>query len=128
MATVDPSLSDVLRNIVADIQELMRSEIRFAKAELREEAGGIKSSAILIGAGALTGLYALFFALYSIVLALAIVLPEWAAALIVATILAVAGGIALFTGTGRFKRQHITPDRTIASIKENIEWAKQQTK
>jgi hypothetical protein len=56
------------------------------------------------------------------------VLPEWAAALIVATLLAMIGGIALYTGTSRFKRQHIAPDRTIESIKENIEWAKQQTK
>jgi uncharacterized membrane protein YqjE len=118
MATKDLSFSDLMKNIVADVQDLVRSEFRLAKTELREEAAGFKSPALLLGAGAITALFAVFFMLYALVYALAMVLPQWAAALIVAVLLAAAGAITLRLGVKRLKRVSMVPYRTIASVKE----------
>jgi hypothetical protein len=56
------------------------------------------------------------------------VLPWWAAALIVGAVLAIAGGIGISAGLARWKTVHAAPDKTIADVKENVEWLKRQTK
>jgi hypothetical protein len=55
-------------------------------------------------------------------------MPSWAAALIVGTALAVVAGMTLAAGLKRFKQIHPTPERTVETIKEKVEWAKQHTK
>ena len=49
MGLADRSVSDILQNIVRNMQEIVRSEVRLAKSEVREEAGRIKSTALLFG-------------------------------------------------------------------------------
>jgi len=128
MAAEDRSLTNLFQDIVRNVQEIMRSEVRLAKAEVREEAAKAKSSAILLGAGAASAGFAVLFLLLMIVYALTLVMPNWAAALIVAVVLAITASVLLTTGTKRFKQIHPTPERTVQTIKENVEWAKQQTK
>ena len=73
-------------------------------------------------------MFALLFLLLMIVYALSMIIPNWAAALIVAVGLAVVSGGSLSAGLKRFKQIHPAPERTVESLKENVEWAKQQTK
>jgi Flp pilus assembly protein TadB len=128
MATSDRSIAEVLQDILRNLQEIIRSEVRLVKTEAREEIGKAKSAGLLVGVGAVCGLFAAFFLLLTIVCALAIVLPYWAAALIVAVVLAIVASLVLNAGLKQFKRVHPVPDKTIESVKENVEWAKQQTK
>jgi uncharacterized membrane protein YqjE len=128
MAAEDRSLSVVLQDIVRNLQDILRSEVRLAKTELREEAVKAKSSALLTSAGAVTALFALLFLLFTIVYALSLVMPSWAAALIVGSVLAVFAALLLMAGVRRFKQIHPVPERTVGTLKENVEWAKQQTK
>ena len=128
MAATDRSFSDVLQDILRNLQDIVRSEVRLAKTEVREEAVKAKSAGLLTGTGAVCGLFAVFFLLLAIVYALTRVVPDWAAALIVAVILSIAAGVIVTAGVKRFKQVHPTPDKTIESLKENVEWAKQQTK
>jgi uncharacterized membrane protein YqjE len=128
MAAVDRSFSELLHDIIRNVQEIVRSEVRLAKIEIREEAVKTKASLVLLGAGALTGFFAILFLLLMIASALALVMANWAAALVVGAALAVAAGVMLMGGVKSFQRIHPTPQRTVETIKENIEWAKQQTK
>ena len=128
MAAGDRSFSGVLQDIIRNVQEIVRSEVRLAKTEILDEAAKAKSSALLLGAGAVTAIFAIFFLLLMIVYALALVVPSWAAALIVGAALAVVASVMLMAGVGRFKQIHPTPERTVETIKENVEWAKQHTK
>ena len=52
----------------------------------------------------------------------------WAATLVVAVVLAGAASVLIAGGFRRVKRIHPIPERTIASIKENIEWMKHPAK
>ena len=118
MSLSDPSFSTLLRNIIVDVQDLIRSEIRFVKADLWDQARGLRSASILIGAGTITALFALLFALCSLVLALALVLPPWAAALIVAAVLGAGGAYTLRSGIRRAKQVHVVPVLPQAKAKE----------
>ena len=46
------SVSDVLQDILRNLQDMVRSEIRLAKVEIREEARRAVSSGVWIAAGA----------------------------------------------------------------------------
>ncbi len=128
MSANERSISDVFQDIIRNIQEIVRSEVRLVKIEIRDETLKAKSAGLLIGAGAVTAIFAALFLLLTIVYALSIVLPSWAAALIVGVALAIAAAGTLSAGVKLFKRIHAKPERTVETLKENIQWAKQQTK
>ena len=128
MAAEDRSLSDILQDTIRNVQEIVRSEVRLAKTEIREEVAKAKSSTLLLGAGAVTAIFAVLFLLLTVVYGLALVMPSWAAALIVGAALTVVATLVLTIGLERFRQIHPTPERTVETIKENVEWAKQQAK
>ena len=128
MSGEDRSLSEVLHDIVRNLQDIVRSEVRLARTEIRDEAAKAKYSILLTSAGAVTALFAILFLLFTIVYALSLVMPSWAAALIVGSVLAVFAALLLMSGLRRFKQIHPVPERTVETLKENVEWAKQHTK
>ena len=127
MAAQERSIADVLQDILRNIQEIVRSEVRLAKSELGDEFTKVKASAPLLVVGAVAGLLAAFFLAWAAFYALALVLPQWGAALIVAGVLAIVGGMTLAAGVKALQRVQ-PPEQTIASVKENVQWAKQQIK
>jgi hypothetical protein len=128
MAAESRSLADIVQDAFHNVQEIVRLEVRLAKTEAREELTKAKASAITLGMGAVAGLYAGLFLLFAAVYALATIIPVWAAALLIGGVLALIATITLTSGIKQYKQIHPTPERTVETIKENIEWAKQQTK
>jgi len=128
MPANERSFSDVFQDIVRNIQEIVRSEVRLAKTEIRDEAVKAKSAGLLIAIGAVTAIFAALFLLLMVVYILSLVMPNWAAALVVGVACAISAGVTLSVGLRRFKQIHPTPERTIETLKENVEWAKEQTK
>ncbi len=128
MVEKDRSFSDVLQDIVGNVQDIVRSELRLAKAEIREEATKAKASSVMLGAGALIGFFAILFLLLTVVSGLALVVPVWAANLIVGGVLAAVASVMFPAGVKLFKQIHPAPEHTIESMRENVEWAKQQAK
>lgn len=125
--TGDRPFGELLKDVVANVQEIVRSEVRLAKAELSEETQKTIRAVGFLIAGGLLGLYALGFLLLSAVYALAVVLPDWLAPLLVALLVAVIAGALLMIGRNRLK--DISPfPKTVSSVKEDIQWAKDQTK
>jgi uncharacterized membrane protein len=118
-------MADILNDIFGNLQDIVRSEIRLAKAEVREDLRSAKSSALGLGIALLGSAFTALFLLLSGMYALSLIIPTWGAALCVALAMAVFSVAAfLITGRGTRARRDITP-RTAASIKENLEWAKQ---
>jgi len=128
MAANERTIADVLQDIVRNIQEIVRSEVRLAKTEVRDEAAKAKTAGILSAAGAITGIFGAGFVLLAIVYALSTVMPNWAAALIVGLVLAITAWAVLNAGLNRFRKVHATPERTMETLKENVQWVQQQTK
>lgn len=128
MPIADRSFADVLQDIVRNIQEIVRSEVRLAKAEISEEARKAKPAGVSIAAGAVLGLCAIVFGLLAAVYGLSTVMPNWAAALAVSMASGVVAALSTRAGLRQLTRIDPTPDKTIRSLKENLEWSKQQLK
>jgi len=119
-------LKEVVQGIIGNVQDIIRSEVRLAKAELADQAAQARSALTVMGVGALTGVYSVALLLVTSVLALATVLPAWMAALIVAAVTGIVAAILMRIGIGRLRTVHPTPERAIHSVKENVRWAKEQ--
>ena len=128
MSAPERSISAVLQDILGNFQEVVRSEVRLAKTEVREELAKTRTASALIGVGAVGALFCLLFLLWTAVYALSLVIPQWAAALCVAVAAGVVAVFAILAGVKRFKTINPAAPKTVASLKENIEWAKQQVK
>ena len=124
----DRSVSDVLRDILGNLQDIVRSEVHLAKAEFKTEAGHAASAAKPLIAGAVLSLYAGGLLLLALVLGLSLVLPAWMAALSVGALLSVLAGILIGKGRSRLRNVHLKPEKTTETIKEDIQWLKDQTK
>ena len=127
MAADERTFAEVMQDILHNVQDILRSEVRLAKTEIREEAIKVKAAVAILLVGAMGGVYAVLFLLLTTMFLMARSLPLWAAALIIGATLAVLAAITLSTGLKRLRQLKASPPRTIATIKENVEWAKQQT-
>lgn len=128
MTTNARSFSAVLQDITANVQDIVRLEVRLAKTEVREEVGKATSAATFLGVGAACGLLGAAFTLLAAVYGLALVLPLWAAALVVGVVLVLVAAVTVRMGLARWRRVDPVPDRTIRNVKEQIAWSKQQLK
>jgi uncharacterized membrane protein YqjE len=122
------SVPEVLHDIVGNLQIIVRAEFRLAKTELSEKVNAASKPAITLGAALLIGLYGCGFLLLSVVYALSRVMAAWAAALSVGGLLTIVGCVLAVSSRTKLKKLHATPDKTVRSLKEDAQWAKQQIK
>lgn len=124
----DRSFSDLIRGVISNLQNMIRSEVSLAKAELREEAGKAMAGAKSLGIAAVLGLYAGGFLLAALCMFLATIMPGWAAALAVGLVLGLTAFVLFRSGSKAMGEVSPKPEKTIASVKENVAWLKNQTK
>ena len=86
------SFTAVISSIFENVQDIVRSEARLIKSELRDEVVGMTQGAGWLVAGIATAFFAAAFLLGAVFFALSYIMPHWLAALIM-------GGILLF-GSG----------------------------
>ena len=117
----------LLRAIRDDMSLLARQQAELGKQEFKEIASEKAVGAGLLTAGAILGLFMLGFIAFAGAEGLAIVLPRWAAFLIVAGIFLILALIAVFGGREALKRP-AAPERTKQMVKEDVAWAKRRLK
>jgi len=127
MAEHTRSIGDVLKDIVDDVRQIVRAEMRLARVEIRELLGRARTGAMFVASAAVFGMMALGLLLLAAVFGLATVWPLWAAALAVGGGLAILGAVLCMAGMRHFRLLHMAPQKTIESVKENIQWAKTRT-
>ena len=122
------SVPEVLQDIVGNIEEIIRSEFRLAKAEVKQEASKAAPGLKMIVVGAAIGFYALGFLIFTLVMGLATMMATWLAAFIVGGILGLSALVLIASASKRLKQVNAVPERTIETMKENVQWAKNQIK
>jgi uncharacterized membrane protein YqjE len=125
---VERSIGSLVNDIVGNVQEIIRSEVRLAKAEVTEELTKASRAMIWLVAGVVLATMALGFLLLTIVYVLAHFFQPWVAALIVALGSGAIGGALAAMGATQMKRVSLKPPRTINSVQENLQWAKAQAR
>jgi uncharacterized membrane protein YqjE len=122
------SIADVLQDIVANVQTIIRAEIRLAKTEVKEEITKARAAAGMMAGGAVAALFTIWLLLLTVFFALATVMPFWAAALVLLVVMAIVTAILLTAGRKRLKTVNTKPEKTIETMKENVQWVKTQTR
>ena len=118
-------LQELLRSIGTDVSLLFRQQVALAKEEMRGIAAEKATGGALLAAAAVFALFVLGFASLAGAAALDLVLPRWAALLIVAGIYLVLAVIAVLIGRNALAAP-ATPERTKQTVKEDLEWAKRK--
>jgi Flp pilus assembly protein TadB len=119
--TAGPTIGELMSQLSSQVSRLIRDEMRLAEREFQESA---KHAGIGAGLFSIAGLLAFFGAatvIAAAVAALSLVLPVWAAALIVGVVLFIAAGVAALAG--RSQAQEVTPaaPRTVETVKADIQ-------
>jgi len=125
----DRSTGDLVKDLSHQASTLVRQEIDLAKAEMAEKGRRAGVGVGLLAGAAVAGLLALGALTAFLTLALDEGMPPWAAALVVTVAwVIVAAGLAY---AGREKVNEVgtpVPEKTIESVKEDVEWLKGQTR
>ena len=126
--TAERSVSDVLQDILSNLQDIIRSEVRLAKAEVREDIRQAAAAGIWLVVGMASGLAAAIFLLWTGVYGLAMFMPLWASTLVAALVMGAAAAVLMAAGLRKLKRINPVPERTVHTMKEHVEWIKQSAK
>jgi hypothetical protein len=124
----EQSLGELVATATRDLSLLVHKEMELAKTELAAELKRAGIGAGLLGGAGFVGYFALL--LLSVAAALGIAdgfdLPTWAGFLIVGGLYG--AGAALFAALGLGKVTKVgPPQRTIRTVKDDLEWAKHPT-
>jgi hypothetical protein len=114
------SAGEIIREVVGDLESMVRSEIRLARAEMSEKIQKAESAAGLMGGAAVCGLLAGGCFVTACICALALAMPVGVAALLMGVFL-ICIAAALFLG-GRIRLRNVNPvpERTLETIKETM--------
>jgi hypothetical protein len=126
----EPSMASLVGGIVHDAQTLIKQEMALAKREVTDELHKARDAAIALGIGiglaAVGGLLLSLMLVYLLQWASSERLTLWACYGIVGAALMVVGGGLLFFGKRRAGAVHLMPEQTMATMKDNVEWIKNQ--
>ncbi|TDC67099.1 phage holin family protein [Micromonospora sp. KC207] len=121
-ASADTPATELVQRATEQITRLVRDELTMARTEMTAKGKRAGVGAGLLGGGAVLGLLAGGTAAATIVLALAAIMPDAVAALIVTVILATAAAITAQRGKKQVgKAMPITPTTTRDSVRADTE-------
>jgi len=120
-------IGQIIGEITQDLSRLFRQEVELAKAEIKQEATKAgKGVGMLAGAG-LAGLMVIILLSFALVYALAAIMPQGWAAVIVAVLWAILGAVLYSVGRKQLKTVNPVPQQTTETMKENAEWLRNPT-
>ena len=119
---------EVLRDIVGNLQDLVRSELLLAKTELKERAADAVKVAVTYGMGLTSGFYGVGLLLLAAVYGLTMIMAAWLAALLLGAVLTVIAIALMSAGKKQWKRLNPGRSNTIQRLEENLQWSKHHIK
>jgi hypothetical protein len=121
------STPTLVRSIAGDSATLVRKEVELARHEMVEAiVARVRAAAAFVVAG-IVSLIAVIFGGAAGASALDRVMEPWASRLVVAGSFLLFATIAVVFGVAR-KAPPMKPEKTVETVKEDIEWAKTQLK
>jgi len=122
------SIGELFGQLTQDMTLLVRQEVQLARTEMSEKLSRFATNLISV----LTGGFVAYVGGLALVAALVLAIRDLAnislalSALIVGAILAVVGYFMLQRGLKELKRVDLAPRRTVETLKDDVQWAKEQ--
>lgn len=119
------STGELIARLSEQTSTLIRDEMRLAQAEMSQKAKHAGTGIGMFGASGVLALMGLGAGVATAIIALALVLPTWAAAVIVTVALLSVAGIVALLGKKQVEQAKPAPERTIASVKKDVATVKE---
>ena len=122
------SIGELFGELSQDVAMLVRQEAQLAKTEMQQKLSKVTSDLVSLAAGGVVALVGGLALTAAVILLLVdpVGMKPWLAALLVGAVLGIVGWVLLQRGMKDLKRTDPTPRRTVESIKDDIQWAKEQ--
>jgi|SRR5829696_1516994 len=121
------SAGELLKQFSKDATTLIRKEVELAKAELAEKGRQAGQGAGMFGGAGLFGVGAFGALTAFLILVLAEAMDAWLAALIVTVVWGAIAAVLALRGKQKVEEAAPpTPEETIETVKEDVQWAKRQ--
>lgn len=118
----EPSTAELVQRATEQVSRLVRDELALARAELAQKGKHAGIGVGLFGGAGVLALYGLGALAATAILLLALVLPAWAAALIVAVVLFVAAGLLALAGKKQVSRAvPPVPASAVRSVRADVD-------
>jgi uncharacterized membrane protein YqjE len=126
-AVADRSMADLMRQLSEQTSTLVRQEMELARAELTEKGKQAGVGIGMFGAAGIVALYAVGGLTAALILVLSKAVDAWLAALIVAAVYGAVAGILALAGRTRVQRGvPPVPERTVETVKADVQATKQR--
>jgi len=120
-------LGELFSELGNELTALMKQEVALLRSEMSENVRRAGKNAGFLVAGIALGYAALLALIAAIIIGLYEAgLPGWVSALIVGLVVAGTAYLLIQRGLNDLKKQDLVPRKTIDSLKEDQEWAKEQ--
>ena len=118
----EPSTAELVQRAAEQVSRLVRDELALARAELTQKGKHAGIGIGLFGGGGVMALYGSGALVAAVILLLALVMPGWLAALIVAVALFVLAGILALIGKKQVSRAvPPVPEATVRSVRADVD-------
>lgn len=126
--TPEPTLAQLVSELVSDARQLLRQELALAKYEIHEEVRKTKVALVSLGVGiAIAAIGGLLLIVMLVHLLNALTeLPLWACYGIVGGVCAIVGIALLYRGKQQISQIDMVPQQTVETMKENVRWIKEK--
>jgi hypothetical protein len=119
-------LGELFADLANETSSLVRNEVALAKVELTQKATKLGSNVGALVVGGAVGYAAVLALLAAVILLLNMVMPAWAAALIVGLIVAGIAWLLIGKALTELRKTDLAPQQTVESLKEDAQWIKDQ--
>jgi Flp pilus assembly protein TadB len=123
----DRSLGELFSELSQETTTLIRQEVNLAKTEMSQKASRVGKDVGFLAAGGAVAYAGLLAIIAGVIALLALVIPLWLSALLVGLVVAAIGYFLVKRGLDALKQEDLAPRETIETLKEDKEWAKDQT-
>jgi uncharacterized membrane protein YqjE len=122
-------IGDLLGDLSRQVSTLVRKEIDLARVEVTAGIGRLGRGAAMAGVGGAVVYAGVLVLLGALVLGLIdLGMTPWLAALVVAAVALVIGALITTTGVKQLQQSDLAPTETAETVRENVEFVKEQMK
>jgi len=122
----EKSLGQLFGELSTEFTALLQTQVELAKVELRHETTKAAKTAGMFGGAAAAGYFAVLLLSFAVAWGLATVMNAGLAFLLVGVVYAIAAAVLYAQARTRARNLDLVPKQTVASFKEDMEWARQK--
>jgi hypothetical protein len=123
------SSGDAIKRLASDLTILVRDQLDAARQEMAEKVKLLGVGAGMLSASAVALVFTAACLTALAMIALALIMPAWLSALIVTLFWGAVSSVLAVVGRGKVKDAGpLAPEQTVANLKQDISWAKRQSR